>query len=148
MEAEADEFACEFLMPYEEIASDLKNPSVERLASLKRRWKVSMSAILTHGHKLDLISGWQHRQLWIKLAKDGITRTQEPRSLEFPIDQPALLPELLDFHFNELTYSLSELSGMLGLYESEFLQTYKPTLSKTTLVPKRKLSLIPSRREA
>lgn len=152
MEAEADEFAGEFLMPYEEIASDLKNLTVknciERLAALKRRWKVSMSAILTHGHKVKLISDWQHRQFRITLANKHITRTQEPRGLDFPIEQPALLLELVDFHVGELNYSLSELSNLLGLYETDFLRIYKPTLTKPTVVPKHKLTLIPSRKEA
>lgn len=152
MEAEADEFTGEFLMPYEEIAPDLKtltvNNVVERLAALKRRWKVSMGAILTHGYKLGLISDWHHRQYRMKLADNGITRTQEPRGLDFPIEQPALLPELVDFHFNELNYSLSELSGLLGLYESDFISVYRPSLPKLTAIPKPKLTLLPSRKQA
>lgn len=148
MEAEADEFTGEFLMPHEEIRHDLKNLSVEKLSTLKRRWKVSMSAILMHAHRLKLISEWQHRQLRIELAENGITRAQEPRGLDFPIDQPVLLPELVDFHFNELNYSLSEISDLLGLYEADFLHTYKPALPKPTAVPKRRLTLLPTRREA
>lgn len=145
MEDEADEFAGEFLMPYEELDPDLKNLTIEKLAALKRRWKVSMGAIVTHGHKLKLISDWHQRVIRIELAEHGVIRTQEPRELNFPIEQPALLPELLDFHFNELNYSLSELSDLLGLYEAEFLQTYKPSIPKPTVVPKQKLSLVHSR---
>lgn len=148
MEKEADEFTGEFLMPYEELAQDITNLTVEKLVALKKRWKVSIYGILTHGHKTGLISDWHHRQLVLELAKHGITRAHEPRELDFPIDQPGLLPELLDFHLNELTYSLSELSDIVGLYESEFLQIYKPTLPQTQLVPKHKLSLLPTRKEA
>jgi Zn-dependent peptidase ImmA (M78 family) len=149
MEAEADEFAGEFLMPYEEIAPDLKNLTVERLAALKRRWMVSMSGILTHGHKtIGLISDWHQRQLRIELASNGITRTQEPRGLDIPVEQPVLLSELVDFHFNELSYSLAGISELVGLHEADFLRTYKPALPKPTAVPKHRLSLVPARKEA
>ena len=146
MEAEADEFAGELLLPSEEIAPDLKQLTVAKLAALKRRWKVSMNAIVTSGHKRKLISDWEERHLRINLAKNGITRIKEPRGLDFPIETPALLSELLDFHLNDLRYSLSEVSDLVGLQEWEFLQKFKPALRAPTAIGKSKprLSLVNS----
>ena len=45
IEEEADRFAGEFLMPSDEIKHQLVNLNIERLADLKRQWKVSMAAI-------------------------------------------------------------------------------------------------------
>lgn len=145
MESEADEFAGEFLMPSDEIIPELGDWSIARLSALKRRWKVSMNAIVTNAQKLNILSDWQNRNVRIEMANYGITRTQEPNELNIPIEQPALLSELLDFHFSELRYSLSELSELVGLQESEFTHTYKSVLPAMSVPPRHKLSLVSSR---
>lgn len=146
MEAEAEEFTGEFLMPSEEIAPDLKGLTVERLASLKRRWKVSMNAIVTNSHKRRMISEWEARMLRMQMASNGITRTREP-ALSLPVEKPVLLSELLDFHLHDLDYSLSEVSDLVGLHEPELLSKFQPALRRPTVVArsKPKLSLVHSR---
>jgi Zn-dependent peptidase ImmA (M78 family) len=145
MEEEADEFAGEFLMPTDEVLPELQNLSIEKLSALKRRWRVSINAIVTHAHKVKAINDWQQRMIRVQLAEHGITRTQEPGELTFPIEQSFLMNELIDFHLNELGYSVNALSDSVGLHANEFLATYNPVLPAITSVPKPKLSLINSR---
>lgn len=141
MEEEADEFAGEFLMPYEELKPQLKDMSIKNLAALKRYYRVSISGILTYAHKRGIISEWHHRQLRIELAKEGITRTKEP-NLNLIKEEPTLLKELIDFHLNELNYSVDQLSNLLGLLPLEFLRLYKPELSNMTAVNRNGLRLV------
>lgn len=124
MEKEADEFAAEFLMPSREIGQYLTDLTPEKLASLKRYWKVSMFAILGHALRLDKITERQHRTLITKLAGLGITRLKEPAELSIPAEKPTLLPELLDFHANELGYDAAQMGDLLALNVRQFLDKY------------------------
>jgi Zn-dependent peptidase ImmA (M78 family)/DNA-binding XRE family transcriptional regulator len=134
MEAEADEFASEFLLPSREIRSDLKNLYPEKLAGLKIRWKVSMSAILLTALKLGAITERQYRTVIYKLAADGITRANEDAGPSIPVEKPSLISELIDFHLTELGYSLSQLSDFLWIKVGEFRQKFRDFVSPSTLV--------------
>jgi len=146
MEAEAEEFTGEFLLPYDEIAPDVKGLTVEKLSFLKRRWRVSMNGILTNSHRRGLVSDWEDRRLRIRMANNGITRTKEP-ALSIPTEKPVLLSELLNFHLHDLDYSLPELSSLVGLNESELLSKFQPDLRGPTVIARSrpKLSLVHSR---
>lgn len=142
METEADEFASEFLMPSDQIKPELANLSVHSLASLKRRWKVSMNAILTNAYHIKAISEWHHRQLRIELAENNITRLQEPPAFDIPIEEPTLLRELLDYHFEDLRYEIHELCEMLGLTVSEFADKFAVNPTEKQYKQKPRLTLV------
>lgn len=141
MEEEADEFAGEFLMPSEDLAYELENIDVEKLAGLKRYYKTSMSAIVTSANKRGLLSDWKARNLWVELAKQKITRKQEP-TLNLEKEEPTLLNELVDYHLNELEYTVGELSQFLGLMQDEFLQMYQPEIPQRADVKHHNLRLV------
>lgn len=134
MEREADEFAAEFLMPAREIGQFLSNLTVERLAFLKRQWKVSMIAILNHALRLNKITPRQHRSLITRLAQLGITRIKEPAELNFPVEQPTLLNELIEFHGKELGFDVTQMADIFCSDVTEYIDTYKPTTSHLRLV--------------
>ena len=56
IEAEANLFAAEFLMPAAEISKQLYNLNLPRLADLKRHWRVSMGALLVRARELGCIT--------------------------------------------------------------------------------------------
>ena len=70
-EHEADDFASEFLMPTTEIKGFLGGITLDALASLKSRWKVSMGALLVRAVRLGKISERRSRTLWMQMAKLG-----------------------------------------------------------------------------
>lgn len=144
METEANEFEGEFAMP-----SDLFVPEVRSLkgawarsaatmlrdlAALKRYWKMPISAIVTHASKLKVFTEWETRQIWMTLAKAGITRKTEPLDPTIGPESPSLIRELVEYHISELGYSVEQMSAFLGMYPEDFLDTYKPNNQPLTVV--------------
>jgi len=132
MEEEADRFASEFLMPSDEINPYLVNVTLDKLASLKKHWKVAMSTILIKTRDLEKITDRQYRTLWEKIGKAGY-RLQEPKELEIPLEKPSLLQEILTAHFGDLQYSPEQLSEKLMLDPMEFYSLYSVPLQSQRL---------------
>jgi transcriptional regulator with XRE-family HTH domain len=79
-EAEADEFASEFLMPATDIQEELRGLTFSRLGSLKSKWRVSMAAIVRRAFDVGAIPERRYRSLSIELSKAGY-RKNEPLAL-------------------------------------------------------------------
>lgn len=113
MESEADRFAAEFLLPRAEIKPHLVGLSLMRLAALKRRWKVSMQALIMRAYHLRMITERKRRDLFVALSREGY-RIREPVELDPPAEIPSRIDELMRFHTRELGYSESDLTDMLS----------------------------------
>jgi Zn-dependent peptidase ImmA (M78 family)/transcriptional regulator with XRE-family HTH domain len=120
MEQEANEFATSLLTP----ASDVKPYLIGRkvdlalLASLKPEWRVSMASLLMTARKIGAINQNQSVYLWKQLSTRGM-RLREPPELDFPIEKPTILANLINVHTGQLGYSEPELANLLVVYESE-----------------------------
>jgi Zn-dependent peptidase ImmA (M78 family)/DNA-binding XRE family transcriptional regulator len=124
-EAQANEFASEFLMPEDEIRSDLAGGiTINKLANLKRFWKVSMQALLHRAQSLNLISPRMARHIWMTMSKYGY-RTREPVETDIPIEKPQLFSILLKTHKYELDYSKEDLAELFRLRVEEFEEEYE-----------------------
>jgi Zn-dependent peptidase ImmA (M78 family)/transcriptional regulator with XRE-family HTH domain len=134
MEEEANRFAGEFLMPKQELSSQLYKLSLERLATLKRYWKVSMAAILEQARKLGAVSERKYRSLRVELSQAGYI-LQEPPELEPPEEKSLLLYELINLYLHELRYSIDELSHFLRLFKHEFISLYMPSHQHLRVMP-------------
>lgn len=121
MEQQADQFAGEFLVPAKEIKPSLDNLNLEKLAALKQYWKVSMASLVYKAKSLYKITENQARYLYMQLARLGY-KTREP--FEPPKEQPKLFYDLVQFHIQNLKYSLSQVSEMLALTEEEAKSVY------------------------
>jgi Zn-dependent peptidase ImmA (M78 family)/transcriptional regulator with XRE-family HTH domain len=130
IEDEANAFAAEFLMPADEIKSQLHNLTIQKLASMKQFWKVSMQAILKRAQDLATITDGQARYLWIQIAKMGY-RTREPAELEPAREHPRTLQELIDFHTETLGYTHDQLAKLISWNTPELLASYKMPTSAT-----------------
>ena len=115
MEAEAFEFALEFLAPAVEIAGQLRHVTMHRLASLKKHWRISMAALLMRATKMGYISQRHVRRFWIQLRKSG---KNEP--VKIPSEHPTTLYTVVRHHQNELGYSTKNLSEALHQFVEEF----------------------------
>ena len=107
MEEEANLFAAEFLMPAAEIRTHLRDIRLEKLATLKTYWKVSMSALLMRSVNLGLISNQSKNYLWMKMSKYG-WRTKEP--VDIPPEKATLFYEIIRVHKDDLKYSDQDLT--------------------------------------
>ncbi|MBP2635782.1 MAG: uncharacterized protein H6Q72_1689 [Firmicutes bacterium] len=133
MESQADAFAAEFLMPSKDIRTSLDNLTLEKLASLKRLWKVSMAALIYRAKELNKITENQARYLYMQMARLGY-KTREPESLEPPKEQPQLFYDLAKVHLEDLGYTDTELSILLSLNEDEFKGIYKHSTRRLAVV--------------
>uniref|UniRef100_A0A6M3JR57 Putative peptidase n=1 Tax=viral metagenome TaxID=1070528 RepID=A0A6M3JR57_9ZZZZ len=123
VEQEANDFAAEFLMPEREIRPYLHNISIEKLATLKPYWKVSMAALLKRALDLRTITPRHGRTLWMHLSKAGY-KVREPMEIDIPEETPALLKEIIQVHTVDMGYSSQELAKKLNLFEKELQDTY------------------------
>lgn len=79
----ANAFAGALLMPREDVCLHVRRGSVlglEQLVQMKRRWGVSLPALVVRLRDLDLISEWQHRSHFIEMSKLGL-RTAERNAI-------------------------------------------------------------------
>lgn len=130
-ETEADEFASEFLMPSADIRGFLGNVSLEDLANLKKRWKVSMAALLRKAVTLGRTSPWKAKKLWIEMSSLGY-KTREPN--EFPIEEPSLVNEIIEVHLRDLQFSREELSQIIYVDPAALHSGLAPTGGRLRLV--------------
>lgn len=121
MEEEANKFASEFLMPEKEIKSYLSKLSLQKLANLKRRWKVSMAALIMRATTISAITQNQAQYLWMQLGKAGYRR-KEP--IEISKETPTIVKQLISLHLRDLEYTMAQLSKMLLCEMDEFINLY------------------------
>ena len=123
MEQQANEFAAEFLMPEHDVRPYLTNVSLDKLATLKPYWKVSMAALLEQAKNLGEITHSRYKTLRIQLGKAGY-RMKEPVQLDIPTEKPSLLQDIIGTYSKEMDYSLSNLAKLLRLREHEVCHMY------------------------
>jgi Zn-dependent peptidase ImmA (M78 family)/transcriptional regulator with XRE-family HTH domain len=99
IEREAYLFGAEFLFPEESLRNELHAPvTLAKLAELKARWGVSMSAILFRARDLGIVTERQHKYLRMHMAKRGWSK-QEP--VDIPVEPPRALHYMADLAYQD-----------------------------------------------
>jgi len=76
-EIEADRFASAFLMPRSSvIATAPRDPSLSTLIRLKKKWQVSVGALVHRLRSVQMLTEWQYRSLWIEISEHGFRRNE------------------------------------------------------------------------
>jgi Zn-dependent peptidase ImmA (M78 family)/DNA-binding XRE family transcriptional regulator len=122
-EKEADRFAAELLMPGQEIRPELANLTLPRLAILKPRWKVAMSALIRRAHQLGQITDRQQKSFFMRFSQLGY-RKHEP--VEIAVETPTLIQQTIGIHRRDHGYSVSDLSRTAHMLEEEFWVKFLP----------------------
>jgi Zn-dependent peptidase ImmA (M78 family) len=125
MEKEAHAFASELLMPANDIGPLLQARRIDLslLASLKPEWKVSMQSIIMRARSLGLLSRNQEEYLWKQMSYRK-WRLREPPELDFPIERPTVVPNLVKIFREHLGYTAQELSKLLHVSEADLKALY------------------------
>lgn len=126
VEAEANRFAAQFLMPAQEIESMLVGVNIYDLGQLKKKWKVSIKALLYRAKSLMTISERSYRNLQIFYSKKGYNHG-EPFPLSY--EMPTLLTETIGLYKAQLGYSEKDLMNMMTIGPEEYhriFNTYYP----------------------
>ena len=90
IESQANAFAGEFLLPSESVARDLGVISLDALKGLKRRWGVSIGAMLYRLGELDWVEEDHSARFWRNYSRRG-WRNGEPLDDEIVPERPRLL---------------------------------------------------------
>lgn len=123
-ERQADEFASEFLMPQDEIGPSLQNINIQTLGLLKKKWRVSMHALVRRAKDLDAISYQQYRSLQMYFSKKGYTKN-EP--IPLPLEKPIMWEETINLYRTELGYSDEDLMTIMRINHSDFHNWFTQT---------------------
>jgi len=126
-EKEAHRFAAELLTPQEAIVDDLKGIlTVQKLGQLKRKWGISMAAMLYRAKELHLVSKRNHDRLIVEMSQ---FRTQEPAEFGIPLEQPRGLRQMAEVLYGadleaekiaqDLALSETFVQDVLARYASE-----------------------------
>lgn len=106
MENEANQFAAAFLLPKDAFIRDLIYPNkLEFYIELKKKWKVSISAMIVRAYQLKVINYNQYQYLMRQISKNG-WRTKEPLDNILQVAKPTVLRKAI-----ELLLSNGVLSG-------------------------------------
>jgi Zn-dependent peptidase ImmA (M78 family) len=125
VEDEANAFAAEFLVPEQQLRRDLigSRITLERLARLKARWKVSMQFLLFQAEVIGHISRYQSQYLWKQISRLG-WRTREPAETDFSHEEPKLFPEIVNLHVRDMGYGMAEFSELLHVDSNDLRDLY------------------------
>jgi len=96
-ETEANKFAAAFLLPRETFEYDVR-PYCNKLnyyVELKRKWKISISAMILRASDIDIISKNQYQYLMRQMSRNG-WRTQEPLDEYMTIKKPKALKQAIN----------------------------------------------------
>lgn len=96
VEKEANNFAAAFLLPKNAFLKDLIYPiNLDYYKELKKKWRVSISAMIRRAAQLGKITDNQYRGLMAKMSKLGY-RTNEPLDNTLVTSQPVFLKKAVE----------------------------------------------------
>jgi Zn-dependent peptidase ImmA (M78 family)/transcriptional regulator with XRE-family HTH domain len=123
-EREAHKFAAELLAPRKPFTEDLTGVlTVEKLGKLKRKWGISMAAILYRARELHIISRRNYDRLVLELS--GF-RKQEPLEFSVPLERPRGLRQMAEVLFGSAsqTENIAEALALSGDFVQSVLTLY------------------------
>jgi Zn-dependent peptidase ImmA (M78 family)/transcriptional regulator with XRE-family HTH domain len=118
IEKEAHYFAGAFLLPADIFGDEVFSSSVLSFIPLKRRWKVSIAAMVKRCDNLKLFSDTQILNIQKYLSKNKM-RKSEPLDNEIPIESPSVFRQSIKLLLENQVFSLNSLLDNLGFPKDE-----------------------------
>ena len=115
MEHQANRFAAAFHMPESTFTSEVYSRSLDSLLLLKKRWRVSVQAMIMRLHHLEEINERDKRRMFIQMSRRR-WRTQEPFDRELKSEQPNLLRRALDVLLDNHTIDKDRIVLHVGVF--------------------------------
>lgn len=101
VERQADHFAAELLLPEAAMLEELHQPiTLTSVSALKRRWGVSMQALIRRAHDLGLITRRQYGYMFGQLSARG-WRKVEPPELQVAVERPRALRKMAELLYGD-----------------------------------------------
>lgn len=121
IERQAYRFAGAFLVPQVAIESEVYRVDFESLMELKKRWKMSVAAIIVRLAQVGSITDQKKRRLFQMLNQRN-ARRHEPLDSEYTPEAPVLFRKAYDFLVNNGVWDGTELRTKTGLPD-DFIST-------------------------
>ncbi len=91
--------------------------------ALKRRWYVSIQALVVRAHSLGRLSSSSYRRAFTQLNKLNMRKNECD---EWKLDKPQVLRQALDLVHEDM--SLNDIAGFLAVHESHLRELLAPIL--------------------
>lgn len=115
VEQEANDFASAFLLPESAMLAELTPPvSLLSLAPMKRRWGVSLQALIMRARSLGIITNRRTRSLFQEINAGG-HRLKEPEELAIPVERPRLFRKMAEMRYGA-QLDVRRMAGDLALH--------------------------------
>jgi Zn-dependent peptidase ImmA (M78 family) len=112
-------------MPEKEIRKDFElGITLPLLGELKRKWKVSMIALLYRADDLGFLTPNQKRYLVQQFNQLNIRR-REPMELDVPTEKPQLMRQLLSSYMQQNKLNVNHIAAILALEVSDYIEYYR-----------------------
>ena len=136
-EKRANEFASSFLLPKDEFYRDvsLYPSNLNYYIELKKKWKVSISAMIYRARVLDIITQYQFQNLFRKMNYKDILK-QEPLDNILQTSEPSLLSDAIDILLDNNVFTKQEL---LDEFNSHGFSMYREDIETILNLPENKL---------
>lgn len=114
VEQEANRFASCFLLPKQSFLADIRSTSLDAFLPLKRKWKVSIQAMVYRCRELEIFS--ENQMLYIqKQISARRWRKCEPYDDEWPCEQATILKTALKMLIDRGDYTKEDFVSLLRL---------------------------------
>lgn len=114
LENQAHRFASAFLMPSESFPLEVKWPTLDGFLALKKRWKVSIAAMIKRCHDLNVVDDEAVVRLWKGRSARGWVK-KEPLDEEFSFEQPKLISRSVKMIIENDILTKNQLKEILGV---------------------------------
>ena len=118
IESQANLFASELIYPSNQFVGDLIYPSVDSLLILKRKWKLSLAALLFKAQHLELVDEVRANNIWRTLSRKN-WRKVEPYDEEIPLETPVLFRQVIDGLVEQGNFKKSEVLSTTRLSRND-----------------------------
>jgi len=119
MEQQANGFAASLLLPRESFLHDLIYPTdLNGYIELKKKWKVSIAAMIIRGYKLGVMNRNQYQYLMRKMNAQGY-RVKEPLDHLLHMNKPTLFQKAVDLMITNKILSPSNLLTKFCLFQKK-----------------------------
>jgi Zn-dependent peptidase ImmA (M78 family)/transcriptional regulator with XRE-family HTH domain len=136
IEAQADRFAGAFLLPAESFTREVMGTSIDHFVSLKRRWKVSIAAMVYRCKDLGIFTRSQIEYLWRQIAARNM-RKIEPVDRELEPERPKFIAHAVKMMLDHGIQGKQDFKEKLLLHSEDLerLCGLEPGSLEPTVVP-------------
>ncbi|ASJ22139.1 hypothetical protein BHAMNSH16_11035 [Brachyspira hampsonii] len=136
-EKRANEFASSFLLPADEFRKDvlLYPNNLDYYKELKKKWNVSMSAMIYRARTLEIITQYQFQNLFRKMNYKNILK-EEPLDDILTTSEPSLLNDAIDILLDNDVFTKQEL---LDEFKNNGISMYREDIETILNLPENKL---------